>query len=449
MNDSGYQCVSPRGAYPWFNRWREADFRTSPCTHHTRIRVNFNRTSTIAPVESALVMAPDQPNLDPRRLRAISKFFDEKENRGARSSKSQQPSNPKKRGTDRAPDWEPDPEQDDFPETFERYERRSTTRPAAKNLDSLPIVTVIEARGLDFVVSSHGDLRTAKLASRLVVSGLPSPIVAGDDVRVTDLSGRLRIDGVEPRRSVLGRFVGKTDARSTFDPLAANLDLVVLVCSPASPPFRPGLIDRYLTAAALENLPFAICLNKTDLGVTSEIETMLEGYRSLGVAVFTTSAETGDGIDLLKAFLAGKISLFTGHSGVGKSTLLNAIEPDLGRRTGEVTQATSGEGKGRHTTTSARLIPLSSADTYVVDSPGIREFGLGPISLDDLLVGFPEIVEQSQQCRTRHCHHRGEPGCAVEAILPQTPFGAHRLASYRTLSGETPQADSPPDSPDA
>ena len=398
-------------------------------------------------------MAPDQPNLDPHKLRAIGKFFEEKENRGTPGTKSRQPSKPSKppraksRGASRAQDWEPDPEQDDFPETFERYERRSTPRPVAKNLDSLPIVTVVEARGLDFVVSSEGELRTAKLASRLVVSGLPSPIVAGDDVRVTDLSGRLRIDGVEPRRSVLGRFVGKTDARSTFDPIAANLDLVVLVCSPASPPFRPGLIDRYLTAAALEQLPFAICLNKTDLGVTSEVETMLEGYRSIGVAIFTTSAETGDGIDRLRDALASKISLFTGHSGVGKSTLLNAIEPDLALRTGQVTQATPGDGKGRHTTASARLIPLAMPDTYVVDSPGIREFGLGAISPDDLLVGFPEIVERSQHCRIRHCRHRGEPGCAVEADLPQTAFGAHRLASYRALSGETPQTDSPADPP--
>ncbi|MDA0797069.1 MAG: ribosome small subunit-dependent GTPase A [Chloroflexi bacterium] len=398
-------------------------------------------------------MAPDQPNLDPHKLRAIGKFFEEKENRGTPPAKSQQPSKPSKpprpknRGASRAQDWEPDLEEDEYPETFERYERRSTSHPVAKNLDSLPIVTIVEARGLDFVVSNQGELQIAKLAARLVVSGIPSPIVAGDDVRVTSLSGRLRIDGVEPRRSVLGRFVGKTDARSTFDPIAANLDLVVLVCSPTSPPFRPGLIDRYLTAAALEQLTFAICLNKTDLGVTSEVETMLEGYRSIGVTVFTTSAETGDGIDMLKDALASKISLFTGHSGVGKSTLLNAIEPDLGRRTGEITQSISGEGKGRHTTTSARLIPLSSPDTYVVDSPGIREFGLGPISPDDLLVGFPEIVERSQHCQTRHCLHRGEPGCAVEAVLPQTPFGAHRLASYRLLSGETPQTDSSPDLP--
>jgi ribosome biogenesis GTPase len=409
----------------------------------------------VSPVESPHVMAPDQPNLDPRKLRAIGKFFEEKENRGTppaklqQASKAPRPPKPKNRGASRAQDWEPDLEDDEYPETFERYERRSTARPVAKNLDSLPIVTIVEARGLDFVVSSQGELQIAKLAARLVVSGLPSPIVAGDDVRVTSLSGRLRIDGVEPRRSVLGRFVGKTDARSTFDPIAANLDLVVLVCSPASPPFRPGLIDRYLTAAALEDLPFAICLNKTDLGVTSEVETMLEGYRSIGVAVFTTSAKTDDGIDQLKDALVGNISLFTGHSGVGKSTLLNAIEPDLARRTGEVTEATAGDGKGRHTTTSACLIPLATPDTYVVDSPGIREFGLGPIAPDDLLVGFPEIVELSQQCPIRHCRHRGEPGCAVEGILPLTPFGAHRLASYRLLSGETPPVDAPSDAPNA
>jgi ribosome biogenesis GTPase len=265
------------------------------------------------------------------------------------------------------------------------------------------------------------------------------PIVAGDTVRVTALPGaHLRIDAVEPRRSVLGRFVGKTDTRSTFDPIAANIDLVVLVCSPTSPPFRPGLIDRYLTAAALESLPFAICLNKSDLGVTAEVESMLAGYASTGVAIFTTSAQTGDGIDLLRSSLEKKISLFTGHSGVGKSSLLNAIEPGLALKTGSVTQATAGDGKGRHTTTSARLIPLSLPDTYVVDSPGVRGFGLGPIAADDLLVGFPEIVDASQRCRIRRCRHNAEAGCAVETELSKTPFGTHRLASYRSLAGFAP-----------
>jgi ribosome biogenesis GTPase len=338
-------------------------------------------------------------------------------------------------GNGRASDWD----EEDIPDTFERYQRRSATLRARPNLKTLPIATVIEARGHDIIVSIGGELRSARIASRLVAAKSRLPIVAGDAVRVTALPGaHLRIDALEPRRSVLGRFVGKTDTRSSFDPIAANIDLVVLVCSPTSPPFRPGLIDRYLTAATLENLPFGLCLNKSDLGVTAEVKTMLEGYASTGVVIFTTSAQTGDGIDLLRSALEKKISLFTGHSGVGKSSLLNTIEPGLALKTGLVTQARAGDGKGRHTTTSARLIPLSQPDTYVVDSPGVRGFGLGPIAADDLLVGFPEIIEASQRCRTRRCRHNAEAGCAVEAELLKTPFGTHRLASYRSLAGFTP-----------
>lgn len=380
----------------------------------------------------------DQPALDPSAQRETGKVFGEKQSRGIRSSGSPPL---KERGGSRQADWE----NEDLPETFEKYEKRSISRSVTTNLNTLPIATVIEARGHDFVVSFAGQIRIAKLASRLITSGSLSRVVAGDDIRVSDFAGRLlRIDGVEPRRSVLGRLVGKTDDRTTFDPIAANIDLAILVCTPMSPPFRAGLIDRYFTAAALEGLPFAICLNKTDLGVTAEVEIMLEGYSSIGVTVFMTSAKSSEGIDLLKKGLERKISLLTGHSGVGKSTLLNAIEPGLNLKTGTVTEALAGDGKGRHTTTSARLIPLSSPGTYVVDSPGIRQFGLGAMSADDLLVGFPEIVEQGQNCRIRHCRHQGETGCSVETELSKTAFGAHRLSSYRTLSGYAP-AVAPPD----
>ena len=296
------------------------------------------------------------------------------------------------------------------------------------------MATVLQARGSDYIVALEGESRTAKLASQLVLSGMPTSIVVGDEVRIATLGEHLRIDAIEPRHSVLGRFVAQGGRRSSFDPIAANVDVILMVCTPQSPPFRAGLIDRYFTAAALEGLPMAICLNKADLGVPAEVDDALSGYESLGINVFRTSAVNGDGIGLLKESLEGSITLFTGHSGVGKSTLLNAIEPGLALKTGAVTQTLAGLGKGTHTTSSARLIPLSLPDAYVVDSPGIREFGLGQITPDDLIVGFPEIADAAQHCETRHCRHRGEPGCAVERELSTTPFGQHRLASYRSLA---------------
>ena len=375
-------------------------------------------------------MEDQQDKLDPRKRRAIERFFEEKDKRHTPPAAP-----PSAKGSDRSrrSRWDDD-DNDDQPDWFEKIERRPTAPPVAKRSAELPVATVLQARGSDYIVAIDGESRVAKLASRLVLSRLPSPIVVGDKVRITTLGNHLRIDAVDPRRSVLGRFVDQGSRRTTFDPVAANVDVVLMVCTPESPPFRPGLIDRYLTAAALEGLPLAICLNKADLGVSADVEVMLTGYESLGIDVFRISEDNGVGIGLLKESLKGKITLFTGHSGVGKSTILNAVEPGLSLRTGEVTQAVAGLGKGTHTTSSARLIPLSLPDAYVVDSPGIREFGLGQITPDDLIAGFPEIEEWAQQCSMRHCRHRGEAGCAVEVELSKTPFGQHRLASYRSLA---------------
>lgn len=375
----------------------------------------------------------DLDKITPHKQRAISKFFEEKDNRGASRPASTQPA--KRNSRVRQNNWD-DANDEDYEESdaFERFNRRPAPTPAAPNTATLPVAIVLQARGRDCVISIDGQTRTAKLASRLIMSGASSTVVVGDHVRVAVLDDdNARVDSVDPRESVLGRFVGEARSHASFDPIAANIGMVLMVCTPTSPPFRAGLIDRYFTAAALEELPFAICLNKVDLGVSDEVQMMLTGYESLGIGVYNVSAAKNEGLDTLKRALEGKITLFTGHSGVGKSTLLNTIEPGLSLTTGSVTEGTAGLGKGRHTTSSARLVPLSIPDAFVVDSPGIREFGLGAIDANDLLFGFPEIIEAAQNCRIRHCRHQAEEGCAVVAELSTTPFGQHRLASYRAL----------------
>lgn len=262
----------------------------------------------------------------------------------------------------------------------------------------------------------------------------------GDRVALEPIEGRqARIVGMAPRRSALTRDVydsSRRDPTHRGQVLAANIDQVVVVCSPAQPPFRPRLIDRYLVAASRDALPVVLCLNKTDIGVPDDVESWLRGYAGLGVRILRTSAVSDAGLDELRACVAGKVSLFTGHSGVGKSSLLNALEPGLALRVGEVTQATSGQGKGRHTTSSARLTTLALPNTFVVDTPGIRAFGIGGLRPRDLACHFPEIAAHDGRCAYRDCLHRGEPGCAVAAAAGRDPFVRARLASYRGMLAE-------------
>ena len=302
--------------------------------------------------------------------------------------------------------------------------------------------TVIEVRSGESLVSFEGRALRAILpaAARVSGGGMRSPVAVGDRVAIEPVEpGIVRIISVLPRRSALVREVydpSRRDPNTQGQVLAANLDLVVVVCSPAEPPFRPRLIDRYLVAASRDALPAMVCLNKTDLGVTRDVEAMLAAYERLGVEIVRASAVTGDGVGSLRDVIAGRVSLFTGHSGVGKSSLLNALEPGLALRVGDVTQSAAGQGKGRHTTSSARLVPLSLPDTFVVDSPGIRAFGLHGMRPQDLAAHFDDIAALASACSYADCLHRAEPGCAVKAAAHLDAFLHARLESYRAMLRE-------------
>jgi ribosome biogenesis GTPase len=290
------------------------------------------------------------------------------------------------------------------------------------------------------LVSCDGSVFRAQFSPSLHYGDIHNAIAVGDEVMLRSLGpGHIRVEEVLPRRSALTRGAGdasREDALQHVQVLAANIDQVIVVCSAAEPPFRPRLIDRYLVAASRDTLPAILCVNKRDLGVSADTRTYLNGYEALGVEVLLTSANTGEGIPELRDAVGGRTTLLAGHSGVGKSSVLNALEPDLALRVGSVTQATAGQGKGRHTTSSAKLIPLSTPGTFVVDSPGIRAFGVSGIAARQLADHFPDLAQFASSCRFSDCLHNGEDGCGVPEAAATAPFLNVRWESYRILLEE-------------
>ncbi|MCP5141844.1 MAG: small ribosomal subunit biogenesis GTPase RsgA [Gammaproteobacteria bacterium] len=233
------------------------------------------------------------------------------------------------------------------------------------------------------------------------------------------------VSAVEQRRSVLGR----PDASGEIRPTAANLDQVIVVAAPL-PEFSEDMIDRYLVAAEALGLHAVIVLNKVDLldaGGLAAVEARLATYVKLGYPVLTASTITEHGLDALHAQMRGRVSLLAGQSGVGKSSLINALMPDLQLRTQAISE---GSGLGQHTTTNATWYHLADRDGALIDSPGVRAFDLWDMDMARVADGFREFHELLGQCRFHNCRHRSEPGCALKAAADEGEIDPRRLASY-------------------
>lgn len=247
-----------------------------------------------------------------------------------------------------------------------------------------------------------------------------SPLV-GDRVKVRELGGGEGfVEAIEERRNVFSR------------PAAANIDQMVILASAAIPVTEPYLIDRIASIAALKGCDVLLCLNKCDLDPAEELYSI---YSRSAIPVLRISAETGEGLDALRQAIAGKLNAFTGNSGVGKSSVLNALLPELGLPVGEVSKAL---GRGRHTTRHVELFPLGGG-TYVIDTPGFSSFDTEEMDLElkeHLPETFPEFAPYAHDCRFTDCTHTKEKGCRVLQAVKDGDIPASRHRSYLRLFQE-------------
>lgn len=283
--------------------------------------------------------------------------------------------------------------------------------------------------------AENGQLYNARVKGSFKVEGLTStnPIAVGDEVDITpeeEADNVATITAIHDRRNYIART--SPHNKNKHHIVASNIDQTLLFATLKDPRTSQGFLDRFLVSAEAYHVPAVIVFNKCDLYRKKEqelFEELKEMYLAVGYGVIKISLKTGEGVEELKTLLTDKTSLVSGHSGVGKSTFINTLFPDMALRTQEVS---GWSGKGLHTTTFAEMFDLPF-NGKIIDTPGIREFGLVDISRQELSHYFPEMRALLNDCQFNNCLHINEPGCAVKAAVESGEIAESRFLSYYSI----------------
>lgn len=299
---------------------------------------------------------------------------------------------------------------------------------------------VIKNTGSWYVVrTDDGEQVNCKIKGNLRLRGFrcTNPVAVGDVVRLEPKpDGTAMITSIDERRNYIIRRA--SNLSKEFQIIASNLDQAVLVVSLANPVTNTTFIDRFLATAMAYRVPSLLVINKVDL-LTADDDCMLLDavrrlYESIGYTVLATSTVTGEGVDALRLSLQGKMSLFSGNSGVGKSSLINCLVPGAGLRVGDVSAV---HHTGMHTTTFSEMLDLAGGGA-IIDTPGVKGFGTIDFERAEVAHYFPEIFEVGKECRFNNCTHTHEPGCAVLRAVEQSRISQSRYASYLSIITDDP-----------
>ena len=305
------------------------------------------------------------------------------------------------------------------------------------NLGNMQQGLVIKNTGSWYIVRTQdGTERNCKIKGNLRLKGFrcTNPVAVGDNVEIeVKEDGTAFIRSIMPRRNYIIRR--SSNLSREFQILAANLDMAVLVVTLINPETNTVFVDRFLATAEAYRVPVTIVFNKIDLLVEPEDRELLDAYiylyRSIGYSVVPMSVFTGEGGDMLRELLRGKTALFSGNSGVGKSSIINLLVPDAKLKVGDISEV---HHTGMHTTTFSEMLDIPGDDAgHIIDTPGVKGFGTIDFEKSEVAHFFPEIFKVSKGCRYNNCTHTHEPGCAVREAVEKSLISQSRYNSYLSI----------------